>query len=68
MKVTPDKASYTPGGKAALNIETTDEAGKPVSAIVGLTVTGGGTVVKALRLPSRWPTRRWPLPVSPRSS
>ena len=39
VKVTPDQTTYTPGGKATLNILTTDEAGKPIAANVGLTVT-----------------------------
>jgi hypothetical protein len=39
VAVTPSQTSYTPGGKATLNIQTTDETGKPISAVVGLTVT-----------------------------
>ncbi len=33
------KPSYVPGGKATLTVKTTDAKGKPVSAVVGLTVT-----------------------------
>jgi hypothetical protein len=39
VTVTPEKSTYTPGGKAGLNIVTTDENGRPISAVVGLTVT-----------------------------
>lgn len=39
VSITPDRERYTPGGKAQLNIKTTDADGKPVSAVVGLTVT-----------------------------
>ena len=35
----PDKPSYVPGGKAKLTVTTTDAAGNPVGAVVGLTVT-----------------------------
>jgi hypothetical protein len=35
----PNQSTYTPGSKATLDITTTDEAGKPISAVVGLTVT-----------------------------
>jgi hypothetical protein len=34
-----DKEQYTPGGKAKITVETRDEEGNPVSAVVGLTVT-----------------------------
>ncbi len=39
VTVTPSQSTYTPGGKASLNILTTDETGKAISATVGLTVT-----------------------------
>jgi hypothetical protein len=39
VKITPEKAPFIPGGKVKLNIETTDENGRPVEAVVGLTVT-----------------------------
>ncbi len=35
----PDQDHTCPGGQAKLNIKTTDADGKPVSAVVGLTVT-----------------------------
>jgi uncharacterized protein YfaS (alpha-2-macroglobulin family) len=37
--LTPDAKTYSPGGKAKLNIKTLDEQGTPTSAVVGLTVT-----------------------------
>ena len=37
--LTPDAKTYSPGGKAKVNIKTLDEKGSPTSAIVGLTVT-----------------------------
>jgi len=39
VKITADAKRYVPGGKAILTVETTDHRGKPVSAVVGLTVT-----------------------------
>ena len=39
ISISPDLKQYVPGGKAKLTIKTTDETGKPVSAVVGLTVT-----------------------------
>jgi alpha-2-macroglobulin-like protein len=39
IEVISDRDRYVPGGKAQLTLRTTDEAGKPVSAMVGLTVT-----------------------------
>ena len=39
VSITPDKDRYVPGGQAKLKIKTTDADGKPVSAVVGLTVT-----------------------------
>ncbi|MCA9069653.1 MAG: hypothetical protein KDA84_12050 [Planctomycetaceae bacterium] len=39
VSITPDRKQYVPGGQAKLNIKTTDAKGKPVSAVVGLTVT-----------------------------
>lgn len=39
ISITPDRKSYVPGGKVRLNIQTTDENGKAVGAVVGLAVT-----------------------------
>ena len=39
VQVTADRKRYVPGGKAALKIRTVDSHGKPVSAVVGVTVT-----------------------------
>jgi hypothetical protein len=39
VKVTPDQSRYVPGGTARLTVATTDDAGKPLGALVGLSVT-----------------------------
>lgn len=39
VDITAEQKSYVPGDSAKLTIKSTDENGKPVSAIVGLTVT-----------------------------
>jgi len=39
VQVVPDRADYVPGDKVTLKIITTDATGKPVGALVGLTVT-----------------------------
>lgn len=39
IRIEPDAKQYVPGGKARLNITTTDETGEPVSATIGVTVT-----------------------------
>jgi hypothetical protein len=39
VKVVTDRNSYVPGDKVHLSVTTTDDSGKPVSAVVGLTVT-----------------------------
>ncbi len=39
VKLTADAKQYIPGGKASVTVETTDENGKPVEAVVGVTVT-----------------------------
>ncbi len=39
VTITADKDRYVPGDTVSLNIETTDDAGKPVSGVVGVTVT-----------------------------
>ncbi|MDB4624670.1 MG2 domain-containing protein [Rubripirellula sp.] len=39
IKITPNAKRYTPGGLAKFDIVTTDAAGEPISAVVGLTVT-----------------------------
>jgi uncharacterized protein YfaS (alpha-2-macroglobulin family) len=39
VAVTPDRSRYVPGGPVHLTVATTDDAGKPVGAVVGVTVT-----------------------------
>jgi alpha-2-macroglobulin-like protein len=39
VQVLPDRADYVPGDKVTLRVTTTDATGKPVGAVVGLTVT-----------------------------
>lgn len=39
ITITPDKKNYVPGDSAKVIVKATDSAGKPVSAVVGLTVT-----------------------------
>src|SRR4029079_8355728 len=39
VSVKPSQTTYTPGGKVTLDINTTDENGKAIAAMVGLTVT-----------------------------
>jgi uncharacterized protein YfaS (alpha-2-macroglobulin family) len=39
VKITANRADYVPGDKVGLKIFTTDDTGKPVSAVVGLAVT-----------------------------
>jgi len=39
VQVVPDRMDYVPGDKVTLRIATTDDTGKPVGAVVGLTVT-----------------------------
>lgn len=39
VTITPDEKSYIPGGTAKLKIKSTDDDGKPVPTVVGLTVT-----------------------------
>jgi hypothetical protein len=39
VQVRPDQSTYTPGGTAKFDIYTTDENGKAISSLVGLTVT-----------------------------
>ncbi len=39
IEVVSDRDRYVPGGNAQLTVRTTDANGKPVSAVVGLTVT-----------------------------
>jgi hypothetical protein len=39
VKVEADRKRYVPGGKVNLTVRTTDPAGRPVGAVVGLTVT-----------------------------
>jgi hypothetical protein len=38
ISVIPDKSSYVPGDHAKLTVKTTDSNGKPVSAVIGVTV------------------------------
>jgi uncharacterized protein YfaS (alpha-2-macroglobulin family) len=44
VSVSPEREDYTPGDYAKLRIKSTDEDGKPVSAMVGLTVTDESTL------------------------
>jgi alpha-2-macroglobulin-like protein len=39
VQITADRADYVPGDKVTLRVSTTDERGKPVAAVVGLTAT-----------------------------
>jgi alpha-2-macroglobulin-like protein len=39
VKVVADRTDYVPGDKVTLRVITTDEAGRPTGAVVGLTVT-----------------------------
>jgi hypothetical protein len=39
ISIKPDKKTYIPGDHAKLTVKATDAAGKPVAAVVGLTVT-----------------------------
>ncbi len=39
VTVKSDQSTYTPGGKVKLDVITTDETGKPIAAVVGLTAT-----------------------------
>jgi hypothetical protein len=39
VHVTADQSDFTPGDKVSLRVATTDDKGKPVGAVVGLTVT-----------------------------
>jgi hypothetical protein len=39
IDISADRPRYVPGGKAMLTVTTNDEAGKPTSAVVGLTVS-----------------------------
>ena len=39
IKIAADQPRYTPGGKAVVTVTTTDESDKPVSAVVGISVT-----------------------------
>jgi len=39
VSITANEKKYTPGGKAKLTIRTTDQNDKPISAVVGVTVT-----------------------------
>ena len=39
VKVVADRTGYVPGDKVTLRVVTTDDTGKPVGALVGLTVT-----------------------------
>ncbi len=39
IEISADSKQYTPGGKAVISVKTTDGAGRPVSGVVGLTVT-----------------------------
>src|SRR5215471_4832982 len=39
VRITADHTDYVPGDKVSLRISTTDETGRPVAAVVGLTTT-----------------------------
>jgi hypothetical protein len=39
VTMSPDAKTYSPGGKVRVHLRTTDEQGRPTSAVVGLTVT-----------------------------
>lgn len=39
VEITADRERYVPGGNVELTVKTTDETGKPIGAVVGLTVT-----------------------------
>lgn len=39
VSITPNKPTFTPGDTAKLTVKTTDQDGKPVSSVVGLTIT-----------------------------
>ena len=39
VEISADAPQYTPGGRAKLTVKTTDANGKPISAVVGVTVT-----------------------------
>ena len=39
VKIVADRTDYVPGDKVTLRVTTTDDTGKPVGAVVGLTVT-----------------------------
>jgi uncharacterized protein YfaS (alpha-2-macroglobulin family) len=39
VRITPDHTDYVPGDKVSLRVSTTDETGRPVAAVVGLTAT-----------------------------
>ncbi len=39
VQISADRADYVPGDKVNLKVTTTDDTGKPVSAVVGITVT-----------------------------
>jgi len=44
IRVSADSDRYTPGGVAKIEVETTDEKGRPISALVGLTVSDDSVV------------------------
>src|SRR5262249_24439483 len=39
VQIVPERSDYVPGDKVTLRVTTTDDAGKPAGAIVGVTVT-----------------------------
>src|SRR5215475_8908802 len=39
VRITADHTDYVPGDKVSLRVSTTDETGRPVAAVVGLTAT-----------------------------
>src|SRR5438093_740254 len=44
VEVVPDRTDYVPGDKVTLRVKTGDDTGKPVSAMVGLTVTDSSVI------------------------
>jgi len=39
IEMSPNQPAYVPGDKASITLKATDDAGRPVAAVVGLTVT-----------------------------
>jgi uncharacterized protein YfaS (alpha-2-macroglobulin family) len=39
LVIEPDRSSYVPGGRAKITVRSTDDEGKPIPAVIGITVT-----------------------------